>query len=319
MAGNAEQLCQHDADHLGSGWHLDTCHFFHGHDVREVVHHAAQVINPVGIGYERMPGLPFAHLFGGSVVIADIRYRVDHDLAVELQRDPEHPVNTGMVRPEIEEHEVRVLGLPVHAPFFGDEPEVFLLSLLKFRRHLERIHLRGPRRMFLAQWVAFPQRRRENSPQVRMIIEDDAKHVERFAFVPVRALPDGGKTRQSIVGVTERDFDSNILVSLERHQVIKSREVSVGLSRAMFAQAFIYGGEIQQQRIRPCDLIFQKTHDRQQTIFRNPERGYAVYGGLKKTVSAELRLELHCHACVCGRLIGQFRHFLSTSPGGPIW
>ncbi len=41
VAGDAEQLGQHDADDLRPGWNLDSCQALHCHDVRQVVHHAA--------------------------------------------------------------------------------------------------------------------------------------------------------------------------------------------------------------------------------------------------------------------------------------
>ena len=72
VAGDAEHFRQHDADDLGPVRHLDPGHLFNRHHVGQVVHHAAEVIDPVGIGNERVPGLTLRHLFRTAVVVADV-------------------------------------------------------------------------------------------------------------------------------------------------------------------------------------------------------------------------------------------------------
>ena len=80
----------------------------HGEDVGQLVDHARQVVDAVRVGDEGMPGLALAHLFRAPVVVADVGYRIDDLLAVHLQLDAEYAVRAGMVRPEVEEHEIRV-------------------------------------------------------------------------------------------------------------------------------------------------------------------------------------------------------------------
>ena len=108
MAGNAEQLAQHDADDLDAVRHLDAGELFDREHVRQVVHHAAEVIDAVGVRDVGVPRLALAHLLGAAVVVADVRNRVDDLLAVQLQHDAQHAVRAGMLRAEVEEHEVVV-------------------------------------------------------------------------------------------------------------------------------------------------------------------------------------------------------------------
>src|ERR1700732_5067586 len=42
----------------------------------------------------------------------------------------------------------------------------------------------------LPQWMPFPFIGQENTLQIRMAFEDDAEHVEAFAFEPIRGGPD---------------------------------------------------------------------------------------------------------------------------------
>ncbi len=97
MAGDAEQLHQHDPDHLDPVGYLDAGQFLHRQHVGQVVHHTAQVVDAVGVGDVGVPGLAFAHLFGAPVVVADVGHGV-HDLfAVQLQDDAKHAVGAGVV------------------------------------------------------------------------------------------------------------------------------------------------------------------------------------------------------------------------------
>ena len=75
--------------------------------IRQVVHHAAEIVDAVGVGDVGVPGLPLAHLLGAAVVEADVRHRVHDLLAVELQDDAQHAVRAGMLRADVEEHEIR--------------------------------------------------------------------------------------------------------------------------------------------------------------------------------------------------------------------
>ena len=190
VAGNPEQLRQHDANDLGPVRHLDARQCFHRHDIGQVVHHPAQVVDAVGIGNEGVPGLALAHLFGAPVVVADVGHRVDHHFAVQLQRDAEYTVHRGVVGSQVEEHELSVFGGAGHTPLFGLEQQRFLLRVLFFLVETERFHLGGPGRMVLAQGVPFPGGGQQDAAQVGVAAELHAEHVPGFALVPVGVGPD---------------------------------------------------------------------------------------------------------------------------------
>ena len=77
--------------------HLDAGELLDGEHVRQVVHHAAEIVDAVGVRDVGVPRLPLAHLLGAAVVIADVGHRVDDLFAVELQHDAEHAVRARMV------------------------------------------------------------------------------------------------------------------------------------------------------------------------------------------------------------------------------
>ncbi len=169
MADDAEEFGQHDADDLGAVGHLDARQLLHGQHVGEVVHHAAEVVHAVGVGDVGVPGLPLAHLLGAAVVEADLADQVHDLLAVELEDDPQDAVRAGVVRADVEEHEVEVLaaGAACPSPRAGTACASCMARLV-VRRHAERAHLGGAGGVLLAQRVALPPRRHEDARQVRM-------------------------------------------------------------------------------------------------------------------------------------------------------
>src|SRR5690606_5757459 len=80
---DTEELGHHDADHIDPLRHLDAGQLFHGEHIGQVVHHPAEVVDPVGIGDVAVPALALTHLFRATVVVADLRYAVDDLLAIE--------------------------------------------------------------------------------------------------------------------------------------------------------------------------------------------------------------------------------------------
>ena len=84
MASNPKQLHQHHANDLGALRHFHTGHVFNIHDVRKVVDYPAQVINSIGVGNVRVPGLTFGHFFLRAVVVSNIGDRLHDDLAIKL-------------------------------------------------------------------------------------------------------------------------------------------------------------------------------------------------------------------------------------------
>ena len=181
---------QHDADHLGARRNRDPGQFLHRHEVGEIVHHAAQVIDAVGVRNVGVPGLALAHLLGAAVVEADLGHRVDDLLAVELQHNAQDAVRARMLRAEVEEDEIAVVAAALHAPLFGAEAQRFLFGLLLLFGKLERPHLGGARRMILSQRMPCPAPRHQDALQVRVAGKGDSEHVPYFALVPVRRRPE---------------------------------------------------------------------------------------------------------------------------------
>ena len=122
MADDAEQLGQHDADDLGAVGHLDAGQLLHGQDVGQVVHHAAEVVDAVGVGNVGVPGLPLAHLLGAAVVEADVaaqRRRSPRRRAAATTRST--PCVPGWCGPTLRNMKSVSSPLPLHAPFLGSE------------------------------------------------------------------------------------------------------------------------------------------------------------------------------------------------------
>ncbi|XMR53605.1 hypothetical protein ACLK2G_12130 [Escherichia coli] len=125
-------------DHVDPRRHSDAGQLLDRQHIGQVVHHAAQVFDPVGVGDVAVPGLALAHLLGAAVVIADVGHAVADLFPVELQHQAEGAVRGGVVRPEVQEHVVLVLVAAGHAPLFRLEQQVVLLLIL-----LDRIEREG--------------------------------------------------------------------------------------------------------------------------------------------------------------------------------
>ena len=89
--------------------------------VGQVVHHAAQVVDAIGVGDVGVPGLALAHLFGAAVVKADVGHGIDDLLAVELQDDAQDAVGARMLGSQVEKHEIGVLSPSLQPPFLRVE------------------------------------------------------------------------------------------------------------------------------------------------------------------------------------------------------
>ena len=176
--------------------------FSNASEVGEVVHHAAQVVDSIGVGDVGVPALALTHFLGAAMMEADFRHRIHDHLAIKLKHNTQHAVGSGMLRPHIEKDEVFIVVAPLHSPFLGTETQRLLLCLLFFLRQVEGTHFGRPRRMILSQWMASPGLRHQNSGQVRMILEHDAEHVPDFALIPVGRWPDVGSSIQSEVVVS---------------------------------------------------------------------------------------------------------------------
>ncbi len=79
---DAEELCHHHANHLSARRHRDARKLFDGGQVREIVHHAAQIVHAIGVRNIGVPRLALTHLLRAAVVEAYVRHGIDDLLAV---------------------------------------------------------------------------------------------------------------------------------------------------------------------------------------------------------------------------------------------
>ena len=86
--------------------HGDAAEPLDRHQIRQLAHHAAEIVDAVAIGDEAVPGLALGHLFGAAVVIADVGGGPDDLLAIEAEDDLEDAVGRGVVRAEVERHQL---------------------------------------------------------------------------------------------------------------------------------------------------------------------------------------------------------------------
>src|SRR5271156_2770082 len=86
MAHDPEELRHHDADHLPARRHNDTRQFFDRSQIREIVHHAAEIINAVGVRNVGVPRLALPHLFRAAMMKANLRYGIYNLFAIQLER-----------------------------------------------------------------------------------------------------------------------------------------------------------------------------------------------------------------------------------------
>ena len=239
--------------------HFDRRQLLHGHQIRHVVHYAAEIIDPIGVGDVGVPGLPLAHLFGASVMKADLRHGVYDLFAVQLQSYAQYSVRARMLRTDVQEHEIRPVAARLHAPIFGPKAQRFLLRFLLLVGQLERPHFGGSRGMVLQQRMSYPRFRHQDSFHVRVALKTDPEHVPDFPFVPIRRGP---KIRSRIDGrliLLESHFDAEILVPIKRQQVIHHREVACRLPLPVHPHTLVDGGEVVQHPVRLVDFVLQET------------------------------------------------------------
>ena len=216
VAGDAEHFRQHHPDDLDPVGHFDAGQFFHRQHVRKVVHHAAQIIDAVGVGNIAVPGLALGHLLGATVVVADVGHAVDDLFTVQLQDDAEGAVGTGVVGAQVEEHVVLVAGAALHAPFFRIEAQGFLGFVLTGDIQNERIEFGGAGRVVLAQGVTLPVTRHQQAEQVGVALEVNAKQIKHFAFVPVGVGPDLAYGGDVQVAFGQGHLDAHVAVPFQR-------------------------------------------------------------------------------------------------------
>ena len=108
MVAQAEKLGEHHPDELSPVRHLDSGQLLQRQQVGEVVGHPGEIVHPVGIREELVPGLALADLFRGPVVVADIGVESGDGLAPEGQDKADQPVGADVVRADIQ-HVLRLL------------------------------------------------------------------------------------------------------------------------------------------------------------------------------------------------------------------
>src|SRR6185312_1342199 len=144
--------------------------------------------------------------------------------------------------------------------------------------------------------MALPCRRHKDPPQMRMSIEDDAKHVPGFALVPVRGRPEirHRGERRPVAG--KWDFDANVRVSLVGKQVIDDGKVARGLVLAMEALTLVDGGKIEERAIRARYSSAEIVEDAVRHRACNPECRDPIMCRLRrKRLGSEAFLELRPH------------------------
>src|SRR4029453_7532635 len=251
MADNAEQLREHHANHLGTGRYLDARQRLHRHQVGQVVHHTAEVVHTIGVGYVGVPGLALAHFFRAAMMKADLRNRIDDLFAIELHHNAQGAVGAGMLGTDVEENEIRTVAFTAHAPFLWTEAERLLLGHFFLVWQLIWPHLRRACRMLFAERVARPSLGHQNPFKVRVTVKSDPEHVPHFALVPVGGGPDIGNARQRKLVLRKGYLDAQIFVSIEGQKMIDNGEITRRRPIALRFHPFIDGGGVVHTFLRP--------------------------------------------------------------------
>ncbi len=84
--------------------HSDAAQPLNRIDIGQVILHAGQVVNPVGIGDELVPVLPFGDFFGAAMMIADVEVDITNLFAVQFENTADYAVGAGMLGSQIEDH-----------------------------------------------------------------------------------------------------------------------------------------------------------------------------------------------------------------------
>ena len=172
-----------------------------------------------------MPGLTLAHLLGAAVVITDIRYAVDDLFAVQLQNNAERTMRRWVVRTEVEEHEVLVVGAALHAPLFRFKGQRLHLQILFGFGQLKRREFGSARRVIFTQRVTFPGLRHHDAAQVRVTVESNAKQIPGFTLIPVSVREQFGEGRYVQVVFCQRHLQHDVAVTIDRNQMVENGKI----------------------------------------------------------------------------------------------
>ena len=152
------------ADGLGAIRHGDAAQPLHRLQIRHLAHHAAEIVDAVGVGHEAVPALPLGHLLGAAMVEADVGPGRDDLLAVERQHDAKHAVRRHAVRAVVQDHQFDAVAMRSAGRAPPDRSSARCSSASNRAAVMfERRPLGGARRLVLAQRMAFPQRRQQDA------------------------------------------------------------------------------------------------------------------------------------------------------------
>ena len=102
VAHDPVELEVHDAQVLRALGHLDAHERLDGPAVGHRVEVVGEVVHPLDDGDDLPVALVLRRLLDAGVDVADDRLEVAHDLALEVDQQPQHPVRRGVVRAEVD-------------------------------------------------------------------------------------------------------------------------------------------------------------------------------------------------------------------------
>src|SRR6185369_722952 len=135
--------------------------------------------------------------------------------------------------------------------------------------------------------------------QMRMPVKNNSEHVPHFALVPIGSGPDAGYSRQDKAVFRQGYLDADILVPLERKEMIDNSKIARRLTVAMLPHALIDGRQVIQHLVRTVDIFFEKAEQAEHAILRYPKGGDVI----DRLLGRRLRTE-------------EVANFLSDSGGG---
>ena len=83
--------------HWARRGHVDAGQLLHGHHIGQVVGRPGQIVHPVGVGDELVPGLPLPDLFHRPMMVADLDIHVGDGFPVQAKYVADQSVGAHMV------------------------------------------------------------------------------------------------------------------------------------------------------------------------------------------------------------------------------
>src|SRR5262249_59932447 len=98
---------------------------------------------------------------------------------------------------------------------------------------------------------------------------------------PIGGWPNVGNSRQGQLTLIERDFDTQILIPIERQQMIDHGEIARGLALTMRSHTLINRGEVVEHFVRPVHVVLQVPEQSMNRLLLDP-KGWDTIAGLLK-------------------------------------